>query len=109
MSMLRFSCIKNRVYAPTESGRWVKQLYDDGTETGVVQIIEPKRYTGPNAPLKRYVAAKLAGMNEEGPLVLMINGFQFNSDDSLDNQIGHVITYHPLLVFDLYRFLLLDS
>ena len=95
MSIIRLSAVKDKGYAPTNSGllNKAKRFYSSDLGVGEFQS---------SADMQNYlnfqVKAKLSG-KPEGPIVVLVNGFDFDpwDQDGQDKQSGsnpHFLVYH---------------
>jgi hypothetical protein len=99
MPLLRFSYADGRLCAPDRDGRWVPGDYDPRTQSGI--LFDPARPDGPDA-LGDYVIARMDAIKAEGPIVFMVNGFEFDPiaalGETLDAQARsdnpHAIIFH---------------
>ncbi len=80
MAIIRFSCVEERLYAPAGDGDFDPSIYNEGNnaDAGLLYVSEPEtRPSGANS-LNAYVQKCLAGVPEEGPLAILVNGYEFN-------------------------------
>lgn len=77
MSMLRFSQVKDVLYAPESDGR----LDLNGSAGRRLQVVRPGGQGVPPTALTDYVNASLDPVPEDKPVTIMVHGFDFNPLD----------------------------
>ncbi len=104
MSIIRFSCRKETLFAPGPDGAWFGSAFD-GSRGRLVALVPPPASSGDPAPLDAYLDARLAAeaaqLPPDQPVVVMVNGFQFDPRDGVskpfeqtDNPHRRVFHFH---------------
>lgn len=112
MSIIRFSCVKDELYAPDTLGNIIQANYSSQRENGYLGKFVPEVLVQTStAPLKKYLSARLeteaARLTDQSPITIMIHGFLFNPQtvvwqkpEDNDNPHGRLFHFeeHPLPV-----------
>lgn len=78
MPILRFSCIKDRLYVPRDVGLFVDADYAETTGCGRVHGLIPPALCPEGGALDRHLSAQLDALDPGEPVLLMANGFDYS-------------------------------
>lgn len=84
MPMLRFTVVDDKLYAPERDGSFVRSPYDPQRRAGLLLDIDDTATDPLASPLNAYVAGFAAAARIEDPIVLMVNGYDFDPTDLVD-------------------------
>jgi pimeloyl-ACP methyl ester carboxylesterase len=101
MPLLRFSFVGGKLAAPETDGRWRDSAYNADLRTGVLFDLDNRPPNGPDE-VARYAADSLATVRADGPIVFMVNGYEFdpraplgaNDDEETRSDNPHAIIFH---------------
>jgi hypothetical protein len=101
MPLLRFSFVDGKLAAPEADGRWRDGPYDGAARTGLLFDLSHRPPEGPDE-VARYAADSLAGVPGDGPIVFMVNGYEFDpraapgatDDEQTRSDNPHAIIFH---------------
>ncbi len=103
MSIIRFSCLKETLFAPDGDGNLVPGAFDPNGRTGCLGKFEPPGFGPGDSPLAGYLGRALEDAADEladdQPVVVMAHGFLFDPKQSAnpvpaDSDNPHSRVYH---------------
>lgn len=105
MSIIRLSCLKDRLFAPALDGAFVDGAFDARRRppAGRMEVVAPPRLLAPGAALGRYLDHMLAreagSLGADAPVVVMLHGFLFDPRQAVtvapsDSDNPHSRLYH---------------